>query len=58
MRLRDGPLVIVAENHWASIHEVQKVWLNDMQLDRTWIKHSETEHGGMLKFEMRARPPK
>ena len=56
VRLKGGPLMIVAENHSASIHDVQKVRLNDMQLDRAWIKHSDIEPGGVLEFEMSPQP--
>jgi len=53
VRLKGGPLVIVAENHSASIHEVQTVRLNNTNLNRTWIKHADIERGGVLTFEMR-----
>jgi len=56
VKLNDKPLIIVAENHAAKHSHVQKVRLNDVTLDRTWIKHSEIERGGILRFEMGASP--
>ena len=58
VKLKNKPLVIVAENFAANHPYVQKVWLNDAPLDRTWIKHAEIEQGGVLRFEMGAEPPK
>jgi putative alpha-1,2-mannosidase len=50
--------VILAE-HWSPTNRyVQKVWLNDLPLDRSWLKHSEIEPGGVLRFEMSAEPRK
>ena len=58
VRLQDKPLVILAE-HWSPTNRyVQKVWLNDLPLDRSWIKHSEIAPGGVLRFEMSAEPKK
>ncbi|MBK8884949.1 MAG: glycoside hydrolase family 92 protein [Bacteroidales bacterium] len=49
-------LTIVAEN-WSSQNKyVSRVWLNDKQLDRLWLKHSELINGGILKFEMSEKP--
>ncbi len=56
VQLKTKPLVIVAENAAADHPYVQKVWLNDAPLDRTWLRHSEIEQGGMLRFEMSAQP--
>jgi predicted alpha-1,2-mannosidase len=56
VKLKNNPLIIVAEN-WAPDHAyVSKVWLNDIPLDRMWIKHSEIELGGVLRFKMSAEP--
>lgn len=52
VKLKDKPLVILAENWLPTNWYVQKVWLNGASLDRTWIKHAEIEHGGLLKFVM------
>ena len=58
VRLKNGSLVVLAENHAPAHAYVRKVWLNDTPLDRTWIKHSEIEHGGVLRFEMSVEPLK
>ena len=57
VKLKDKPLVIVAENHAPDHRFVQKVWLNDTPLDRTWIRDAEIQAGGVLKFVMGAEPP-
>jgi putative alpha-1,2-mannosidase len=56
VKLQGRPLVIVAENYAPENCYVQKVWLNDTPLNRTWIQHSEIVQGGMLRFEMSAEP--
>jgi predicted alpha-1,2-mannosidase len=56
VRLKGEPLVIAAENYLAANRYVQKVWLNHQPLDRPWIKHSEIQDGGVLRFEMSAGP--
>ncbi len=56
VKLKDKPLVILAE-HWSPTNRyVQKVWLNDIPLDRMWISHAEIEQGGVLRFTMSAEP--
>ena len=52
LRLKDKPLVIVAENYAPDHFYVRKVLLNDTPLDRAWIRHSEIENGGVLRFVM------
>ena len=54
VRLKNNPLVILAENYAPDHPYVRKVWLNDTLLDRTWLRHSEIEGGGVLRFEMGA----
>jgi predicted alpha-1,2-mannosidase len=54
LKLQGRPLVIVAENYAPEHRYTRRVWLNDVPLDRTWIKHSEIQDGGVLKFEMSA----
>lgn len=56
VKLKNHPLVIVAENYATNHPYVRQVWLNDVPLDRTWIRHSEIEPGGVLRFEMGAEP--
>ena len=58
VKLKNSRLVIVAENYAPDHPYVRKVWLNDTPLDRTWIRHSEIEHGGVLRFVMDSEPAK
>lgn len=56
IRLGTKTLEIVAD-HFAPDHiYVQKVWLNGVAIDRTWLKHDEIAQGGVLRFEMGAAP--
>ncbi len=50
-------LTVVAENNSTDNIYVQKAWLNDAPLDRTWFTHDEIAQGGTLRFEMGAMPP-
>jgi predicted alpha-1,2-mannosidase len=52
----DKNLTIIAENFAHANKYVRKVWLNDMSLDRLWLKHSELINGGTLRFEMSDKP--
>ena len=56
VKLKDKPLVIIAENVSTNHPYVHQVWLNDVPLDRTWIKHAEIEQGGVLRFSMSLEP--
>jgi len=56
VRLKNNRLVIVAENYAPNHPYVGKVWLNDTLLDRWWIRHSEIEQGGVLRFAMSPEP--
>ena len=56
--IQDKRLTIVAENNAPKSPFVQTVWLNDVLLDRTWIRHHEIAGGGTLKFEMGEAPAK
>jgi predicted alpha-1,2-mannosidase len=58
VRLKNKPLVIVAENYAPDRFYARKVFLNDAPLDRAWIKHSEIENGGVLRFVMDSEPAK
>ena len=53
----EQPLVVIADNYAPNHLYVRKVWLNDKIIDRTWLKHGEIEHGGVLRFEMGPAPP-
>jgi len=48
----------VAENYAPDRFYVRKVFLNDTPLDRPWIKHSEIENGGVLRFVIDSEPAK
>ncbi|MBW7862884.1 MAG: glycoside hydrolase family 92 protein [Candidatus Hydrogenedentes bacterium] len=53
----NGPLLtVVAENNGPKNMYVQKVFLNDTPLDRTWFTHDEVAGGGMLRFVMGPQP--
>lgn len=56
VKLKNQPLIIVAENYATNHPYVRQVWLNDVPLDRTWIRHAEIEQGGVLRFAMSAEP--
>ena len=58
VKLKNKPLLIVAENYAPDRFYANKVFLNDSPLDRRWIKHSEIENGGTLRFVMGSEPPK
>jgi len=54
--LGDAMLEIQTENYSPDHIYVNKVWLNDTLLDRTWFTHKEIKNGGILKFEMSETP--
>jgi len=56
VKLKSSPLVIVAENYSPNHHCVTQVRLNGVPLDRWWLRHSEIERGGELRFVMSADP--
>ena len=56
VRLKEKPLVILAANWSPTNRYVKKVWLNETALEHWWIKHSEIEGGGLLRFEMSPEP--
>lgn len=56
IKLGSARLVVVADNYAPNRSRVKKVWLNDTSLERTWIRHAEIEHGGVLRFEMSPEP--
>ena len=56
LRMGENSLVILADNYAPENCYVNKVWLNDSILDRNWIRHREIAGGGVLRFEMAARP--
>jgi predicted alpha-1,2-mannosidase len=58
VKLKNKPLMIVTENYAPDRFYARKVFLNDTPLDRPWIKHSEIENGGVLRFVMDSEPAK
>ena len=54
--MKEKPLVILAANWSPTNRYVKKVWLNETALEHWWIKHSEIEGGGLLRFEMSPEP--
>jgi predicted alpha-1,2-mannosidase len=55
VKLGSGKLTIRIENFHPDREEVETVSLNGVALDRTWIRHQEIEHGGVIKFQLKAR---
>jgi predicted alpha-1,2-mannosidase len=53
----DNVLTVIAENSAPENIYVQRVWLNNSPLDRTWFTHDEIAQGGVLRFEMGPTPP-
>jgi predicted alpha-1,2-mannosidase len=58
VKLKNNRLVIVADNYAPDHVYCRKVLLNDTPLDRAWIRHSEIENGGVLRFVMDSEPAK
>jgi predicted alpha-1,2-mannosidase len=56
VKVQNNRLLVIAENHAPNHLYVDKVWLNDTPLDRTWIRHAEIAQGGVLRFSMSAAP--
>ena len=56
IRLGEATLMVETKNYAPDNMYVNKVWLNDRLLDRTWITHEEIACGGILTFEMSDRP--
>jgi predicted alpha-1,2-mannosidase len=45
-------LTILADNASTENRYVQRVWLNEVELNRYWLSHAEIANGGRLRFEM------
>ncbi len=52
----DRKLTIVADNYAPENPYIQRAWLNDAAIDRTWVSHAEIVQGGVLRFEMGPQP--
>jgi predicted alpha-1,2-mannosidase len=52
----DKVFTIKADNYSPQNKYVRNIWLNDVLLDRFWLKHSEIACGGTLRFEMSRTP--
>ena len=49
-------LAVVAENCAPDHAHMDRVWLNNLPLDRTWMRHWEIEKRGVARFEMVPEP--
>jgi predicted alpha-1,2-mannosidase len=58
IQLDSASLQVVTVNYGPENIYVNNVWLNNILLDRTWIRHDEIKDGGILKFEMSSVPKK
>ena len=56
LKLKAKKLVVLAENHAPNNHFVERISLNGMPLERSWILHREIENGGVLQFWMTSTP--
>ena len=56
INMGDHTLKIIADNYSKENIFVKEVFLNDVPLDRRWIKHAEIENGGILRFVMSKKP--
>ncbi|MCK4992230.1 MAG: glycoside hydrolase family 92 protein, partial [Bacteroidales bacterium] len=56
VKIGENELLIKADNYAPENWYVQKIWLNDTILNRSWIRHAEIANGGVLRFEMTAIP--
>lgn len=56
VKIGDKTLTIIAENYAPGNLYVQKAFLNDAALDRTWFVHDEIAQGGTLRFQMGPTP--
>jgi len=56
IKMSEKVLTIVADNYAPQNKYVSKIWLNDIPLNRFWLKHSEIAQGGELRFEMSNKP--
>ena len=56
INLGDHKLTITTKNYAPGNRYVSKIFLNGLELDRTWLKHDEIAKGGTLFFEMSKTP--
>jgi predicted alpha-1,2-mannosidase len=56
IKMGEKVLTIVADNYSPRNKYISKIWLNDVLLDRFWVRHSEIAQGGTLRFEMSDKP--
>jgi predicted alpha-1,2-mannosidase len=52
----DKIFTIVADNYALNNKYVRRIWLNDVPLNRYWLRHSEIVNGSILRFEMSDKP--
>jgi predicted alpha-1,2-mannosidase len=56
VHLQGGDLQILTKNYAPDHIYVSRILLNDIPLDRTWIRHDDIVNGGILTFEMSEKP--
>lgn len=56
IKIGDKMLTIVADNYAPQNKYVTRIWLNEVPLDRYWIKHNEIANGATIRFEMTNKP--
>lgn len=56
IKMGEKVLTVVADNYAPQNKYISKIWLNEIQLDRFWFRHSEIAEGGTLRFEMSNKP--
>jgi len=57
LNLENGDsFTVVAKNNGADRPYIKSARLNGDPLERSWLEHSEVAEGGLLEFEMSARP--
>ena len=56
IRIQDKTLIIIADNAASNHPYIQGIWLNEVRLNRHWLRHSEIANGGTIKFEMGPEP--
>ena len=56
LKMGENILQIETRNFSPENRFVQKVWINDVPLNRWWFKHDEIQQGGKIVFEMAEKP--
>lgn len=56
IKMGENVLTLVTDNYAPRNKYISKIWLNEVPLNRFWLKHSEITAGGTLRFEMSDQP--